>query len=605
MKKFYLFLMSLIMFGGLNAQTLVNQNFDSYPAGTLFVQADTNSLWMLDYGEPGDTTYDVRVVNDTASSPENALRIQDQSQLVLFMGDKDYGKHRVSFDVFVYDGMEAFVAICNKYQNFSLPWALMFNSNGELSLMDYVNGGDSAIGTFEHNKWWNFSAIIDVDKDSVYYYKDNVLLYAHQWSNNGSYGIGAFCFIGVYPGIKWNMDNVEYYQYPTSNPPVNLTAVPNENYVTLTWDPAPGTTPDYYVVKRNGIVVNNHVASTTFTDTGLFPRTYSYTISSHIPDVGTTPPSSPVEATITGGIDRKYVLFEIATGTWCQYCPGAGLGLDDLITNGQQVVGVEYHWGDDFENPAGKSRVDDYYQIGSFPTAMIDGIYTYSGGNHSQSLYDTYLPLYNTAMSVKTVADLSINSIVKVNDSLYSATIVASKQWPFFNNSVQLRTALVESNIEYNWQGQTELDYVCRGMYPDATGITLNFANGSEFTQQVEFVIPSGAIKDNYEFICFLQDDNVKEVLNADKTNIAHVGISEKDKKDGLHVYPNPANDVLYFQTNGKGIIHIYSLAGVEMKKITVSNAIESISTSDLPAGVYFLKYETQTTYQTMKIIIK
>ena len=41
-----------------------------------------------------------------------------------------------------------------------------------------------------------------------------------------------------------------------------------------------------------------------------------------------------------------------------------------------------------------------------------------------------------------------------------------------------------------------------------------------------------------------------------------------------------------YFQTNGKGIIHIYSLTGVEMKKITVSNGIESINTSDLPAGV-------------------
>jgi hypothetical protein len=32
-------------------------------------------------------------------------------------------------------------------------------------------------------------------------------------------------------------------------------------------------------------------------------------------------------------VPRNYVLVEIATGTWCGYCPGAALGADDLIEN--------------------------------------------------------------------------------------------------------------------------------------------------------------------------------------------------------------------------------------------------------------------------------
>ena len=33
-------------------------------------------------------------------------------------------------------------------------------------------------------------------------------------------------------------------------------------------------------------------------------------------------------------VDREKVLVEVGTGTWCGYCPGAAMGIDDLIANG-------------------------------------------------------------------------------------------------------------------------------------------------------------------------------------------------------------------------------------------------------------------------------
>jgi hypothetical protein len=40
---------------------------------------------------------------------------------------------------------------------------------------------------------------------------------------------------------------------------------------------------------------------------------------------------------------KQQVMLEIGTGTGCQYCPGAAMGAEDLITNGDSVTVVEYH----------------------------------------------------------------------------------------------------------------------------------------------------------------------------------------------------------------------------------------------------------------------
>ncbi|HNS47316.1 MAG TPA: hypothetical protein PKH94_08770, partial [Bacteroidales bacterium] len=68
-------------------------------------------------------------------------------------------------------------------------------------------------------------------------------------------------------------------------------------------------------------------------------------------------------------VDRDKVIVEIATGTWCQYCPGAAMGADDLIANGKEVAIIEYHGGDAFENASSASRIN-YYGVTGYPTAV-------------------------------------------------------------------------------------------------------------------------------------------------------------------------------------------------------------------------------------------
>jgi len=94
-------------------------------------------------------------------------------------------------------------------------------------------------------------------------------------------------------------------------------------------------------------------------------------------------------------VARDKVIMEIATGTWCQYCPGAAMGADDLIANGCEVAVIEYHegGGDPFENSFGVAR-NTYNNAGGFPTATSDGVLDYAGGSNTTSMYTTYLPMY-------------------------------------------------------------------------------------------------------------------------------------------------------------------------------------------------------------------
>ncbi len=69
-------------------------------------------------------------------------------------------------------------------------------------------------------------------------------------------------------------------------------------------------------------------------------------------------------------VPRSMVALEIGTGTWCQYCPGAAMGADDLLENGKLVAVIENHnntgGSDPFANVYSNAR-NSYYGITSYP----------------------------------------------------------------------------------------------------------------------------------------------------------------------------------------------------------------------------------------------
>jgi len=224
---------------------------------------------------------------------------------------------------------------------------------------------------------------------------------------------------------------------------------------------------------------------------------------------------------------REVVVLEIGTGTWCVYCPGAQMGGDDLVANGHSVVVVEYHNGDSFTNSYSNAR-NTYYGISGFPTAVFDGVEYFVGGSQTQSMYQNYLPIYEgrkeimSAFSVDIFGDnsgLDYNVVVKLN------RLAAVP--PTWNNLV-VHFAVTESDIPFNWFGQTEVDYCERLMVPNELGTAVDLINNTSIDIPLSFSLNASWVTENCQLTAFVQNLNTKEILQGDKvwvTDLAPVPV--------------------------------------------------------------------------------
>lgn len=213
-------------------------------------------------------------------------------------------------------------------------------------------------------------------------------------------------------------------------------------------------------------------------------------------------------------IPKKFVVVEITTGTWCTYCPGAAMGADDLVENGHSVAIIENHGGDSYENIYSTAR-NNYYNPSGYPTAYFNGRNAVVGGNHSSSMYSSYLPKYNSEISVATSFDLDLSYTNVSNE--YEVTVTVDKTADYSGTNLKLFLVLTESNIEEEWQDYSGLNFVNRRMYPDQNGIVLDFTTETSLTFNYTFTTDILINLANCELVAFVQDYTTKEILQADK----------------------------------------------------------------------------------------
>jgi hypothetical protein len=208
-------------------------------------------------------------------------------------------------------------------------------------------------------------------------------------------------------------------------------------------------------------------------------------------------------------VPRQMVALEIGTGTWCQYCPGAAMGADDLLSNGKLVGVVENHNGDPFANNYSNAR-NSYYNITGYPTARFDGTLSVVGGNHTTSMYPSYLPKYNTRIAKP--SDVSMSMEVTNVGLDYTAVITVTKTSEWTALTPVLQFNVTQSNINYNWQGQTHLEHVNRLMVPDQSGTSVDFTSGDTQVYTLNYTLDAAWPVEDVEFIAFVQDNVGKEI---------------------------------------------------------------------------------------------
>jgi len=213
-------------------------------------------------------------------------------------------------------------------------------------------------------------------------------------------------------------------------------------------------------------------------------------------------------------VTRSMVALEIGTGTWCQYCPGAAMGADDLLENGKKVSVIENHNGDSYANTYSNAR-NSYYSISGYPTAVFDGLLKVVGGSNTQSMYNQYLPKYNTRIAK--LADLTLEMEVTNTGLDYQAVITITKVAPITVTDLKLHFFVTQSHIQQNWQGQTHLEHVTRLMVPNQNGTPIDFTSGDVQVVTLNWTMNAQWPIEDCEFIPLVQGQSGKEVFNSIK----------------------------------------------------------------------------------------
>jgi hypothetical protein len=598
MKKIYILTIVLLFCISLGyAQTtLFTDNFESYTAGSKLVQQAPGTDWTTWSNAPGGSE-DPIVTDAQANGGTKSVKIMPNNDLVLKLNDKTTGRYQIKMFAKVPSGKIGYFNVLQDFASSNSIWGmeLYFNVNGTGT----VHAGGENAGEFVYTQgtWVPISLIIDLDDDFATLYVNNNEVVSWVWST-GSQGsnnlqkLDAVNFYGPASGgsAETYFDDIEFIEQVDLAGPTNLVATVAGSDINLTWDAPTTGAPDNYSIVRNGVVINSTTTGTTYNDASLYPNTYVYEVKAHFTGLGYSPSSNIDEGTIPGGLERTKVLYEIATGTWCQYCPGAAMGADDLVASGHDVAIIEYHSGDEYENTAGADRIS-YYAVPGYPTTRVDGVIEMVGGNATTSLYPSYLNFYNERKPVPSIHFMD-KTIEHVSGNTYRATITIEQFNNYFASDLVLHTALTESHIPDTWlSGMTEVNFVCREMYPSAAGTPLDFSTSNTLTFTFEFSV-AGYVFENLEFVAFVQHNPSKEVVQSISHMMLFTDI-KTNKKLELTAFPNPTTDFINLQVNTQKPIS-YMITDVMGKVIVpmtqVASEITKINVSDWNSGVYIIK---------------
>jgi hypothetical protein len=392
---------------------------------------------------------------------------------------------------------------------------------------------------------------------------------------------------------------------PMGDPPTNLAAGVDGATVNLSWDAPASGSPDSYYVLRNGKLIGQPTG-TTFDDEIEFPGTYTYVVKAYYVPNGLSMGSNEIDVEVEGGVERSTVLLEIATGTWCFYCPGSSWGADDLVEAGYDVSVIEFHIGDDYQNDYSVSR-DSYYGVGGYPTAYFDGVLKYEGGSNTESMFNQYLPLYENRADLPSVFDVELDAEVDSRGYTFDVNISLEQLWTYETTDMVLQVALTESHIPEVWYTLDEVNFVLREMYPDENGTAITMQDIGD-TQDINFQVevPEAYDITNCELVTFMQDNTTGEVMNASNVHLGQiVGVAEQGDLYS-RIYPNPATDQVSIESESKlKNISIFSLNGQKVYEMALDQNNVDLNIDFLETGMYMIRLDTEKGSKVEKLSIR
>jgi hypothetical protein len=210
---------------------------------------------------------------------------------------------------------------------------------------------------------------------------------------------------------------------------------------------------------------------------------------------------------------------------------------------GDSMSFIEYHnlagW-DTFTIAEATNRENVYYGASGHPTVYSDGIIKRTGG--STGNYAQYRADFNARKVI------SSPLLIRIYGDYDGGTRQGTANACITNTSVasvtgMLQFVIVETPIAYAWQTEDTLVFVARDMLPSENGEVVTIPAGDSIIKSRDFTLNTSWVKENCEFIVFVQGAT-KELYQSAKETIQSFGIEEKSTIETLSTTlkasPNP-----------------------------------------------------------------
>lgn len=326
---------------------------------------------------------------------------------------------------------------------------------------------------------------------------------------------------------------------------------------------------------------------------------------------------------------NKRLVFEEATGTWCQWCPRGSVKMREFA---EQHTGVAAQIAVHNSDPMAISAYDALITSitgGGWPNMTMDRDMV-GDPSEIESLYNQYKNRFGFAdvtMGTPSVSGSSVSVPVTIKPAVEInggklALVVTEDGVTGTGNDWNQANAYSGGgsgpmggyeNLPDPVVGEV-YDFVARSITPSpsggASGLPSTMAAGSTYTATLTATLDASWNTANLKYVVMLIGANGK-VLNSDFTGSV-VGIKNVDAGiENAVIYPNPANDVAYLELNikdaSKATIFVTDIMGrsvmngIDATLNTGENVIK-IPTSDLANGMYIVNLNTAKGNLTFKL---
>jgi Outer membrane protein Omp28/Secretion system C-terminal sorting domain len=286
----------------------------------------------------------------------------------------------------------------------------------------------------------------------------------------------------------------------------------------------------------------------------------------------------------------KRVLFEEATGTWCQWCPRGAVYMDSLhkvYPTSAMLVAV--HNNDPMEVTEYDASLAGY--IPGYPSGLVDR----KGGAFDPSDFFTE---YNNRINGYTPCDINVNATYNAGTRQYNIDLSAIFADDLAGD-LRFNVVVVEDGVKGTGSGYNQVnaysgggngamgnyhnlpnpvpaaqmvyDHVARAILGNWVGTEASLPNtvtaNSTHTFNYTYTLPVGINPDKVHIIAWVTDANTGEVFNANEKSFSTGVSTKKSETFVVNTFPNPSNGTTTFEVKSNkstdaASLEIYDLTG-------------------------------------------